>query len=33
MIVGGVVAEITERVDDTVRNYSYVSKKVGWNFK
>lgn len=33
MVAGGVVAEITERVDDTVRNYSYVSKKVNWNFK
>lgn len=33
IVVGGVVAEITERVGDTVRNYSYVSKKVGWNFR
>lgn len=33
MAVGGVVAEITERVGDTVRSYTYVSKRFGWNFR
>lgn len=32
IVVGGIVAEITERVEDTVRSYTYVSKRFGWRF-
>ena len=32
-VIGSVIAEITERVGDTVRNYGYMSKNVHWEFK